>query len=127
MRSINQLTKYTIMKKLNIFIAALLATIMLSCRHQSHVIIATQNGNSYTKLEYAGSVELNDSQTQIKAISYGGYVNFNRNNDELYAATDRDGKIFYELNGDKVTKLDVTGQNLLAEAVRIIAKAQRGH
>jgi hypothetical protein len=38
-------------------------------------------------------------------------------------SADASGKIFYELNGKKVAKLNGTGQRLLSEAIRMIVKS----
>jgi hypothetical protein len=109
-------------------IAALFMLIAFtSCHRGRHVIISTESNNVSIKIEYFGTIVVNNDKTQIEAISHDGYVNYNRNGDQLYAATDNSGHIVYELNGNQTTTLDNNGRELLAEAVKIIAKEQYHH
>jgi len=111
------------MKSLKFILAALFTLCAMACHHGRHVIIATQSGNYSVKLEYEGTLIFNDAQTQIEGISRNGYISFKRNNDELYAASDGSGKINYELNGEKVNKLDGMAQGMLTEAIRMVVKS----
>ena len=113
------------MKNLKLLFAILFTLCVIACHRGRHVIIATQSGNYSVKLEYEGTIAFNEEQTEIEGISRDGYLSFKRNNDELYAASDGSGKITYELNGEKINKLDDMGQGMLAEAIRMVVKSSR--
>ena len=111
------------MKNSTLLILALLFTI-IACHRGRHVIISTQNNDVSIKIEYYGTIILNNDQSRIESISRNGYINYNKNGNQLYAAPDDNGNVFYEVNGDKTQSLDNKGRQLLAEAVKIIAKEQ---
>jgi len=114
------------MKKSSTFILALLAIVISSCRHHHHHVTMVTHGNNFNmRLEYEGSMAFNNERTKVEAISKGGYIDYKRNSDEVYAAPDASGHVRYELNGTPVNQLDNTGQNLLDEAIRMIVKSSR--
>jgi len=111
------------MKNLKLLLAVLFTLCFMACHHHRHVTIATQSGNYNVKLEYEGTIVFNDDQTQIEEISRDGYISFKQNDDELYAERDPSGKVAYQLNGEKVNKLDATGQEMLNEAIKMVVKS----
>ena len=111
------------MKKLNILTIALVVISISSCRHHRHVTIATHSNNYNVKLEYEGSIAVSTDRTKIERISKGGYVDFKRNNDELYASPDKAGHVHYEMNGTEISKLDDAAQSMLDEAITMIIKS----
>lgn len=111
------------MKNLKLLFATLVTLCAVACSHGRHTLIATQSDNYSVRLEYEGTLVFNNDQTQIERISRDGYMSFKRNSDELYASTDESGKIFYELNGETVSKLDGLGQGMLNEAISMAVKS----
>lgn len=113
------------MKKLRIIIAMLLmGTAFTACHRGSSTVIITQIDDVKIKIEYSGAIMLNDDKTGIQGLSRNGYINYNKNGDQLYVANDQHGSITYELNGNKTTVLNSHGRALLTEAIKLIAKQQ---
>ncbi len=83
-------------------------------REKSNYMKIISNG-SIEELSYTGTIELNDSGTDFKSISRGGYVEYEKNDSKLVAKGSSTGEIAYEFfeDGEK-TPLD---KKLLAEAV----------
>ena len=113
------------MKKLNLLIIALEATFVLSCHHKRRVVIASNSGNYSMRLEYSGTMAFYNDGTKLEGISNDGYIDYKRNNDDLYVSADHAGRISYQLDGTKLAKLDNTAQNMLDEAIRMIIKSNR--
>jgi hypothetical protein len=112
---------------LKLITASLALILATSCFRGRHVIISTESNNVSVKIEYAGTIVVNNDKTQIEAISKDGYVDYNNNGNQLHAVSDEKGNIVYELNGNQTTTLDNNGKALLAEAVKIIDKSQHHH
>ncbi len=107
-------------------LALIIAAAFTACRTGTHVIVASDDNNTKIKLEYWGTVELNNDRTAITSITHDGFIDYKKNDDELRITNGTNGYFNYELNGNKAVALDAEGRTLLAEAIRGIAKVQAG-
>jgi hypothetical protein len=110
------------MKTLKTLLLAITIVAAAACNRGRHVIIVTQTNDIKIKLEYTGTIVVNPDKNRIVSISPNGYVNYDNNGNELIASPGTDGRIDYEINGEKAGNLNSNGQALLAEAVKMIAK-----
>ena len=115
------------MKKLQFIALIALVASATACRFGQRHTTIMENGNGVmVKIEYVGQTYFNDEGTAIRSISPNGYVKYKRDNQELIAESDRNGKITYELNdGGKQTILNQGDKEFLAQAVKDMIK--HGH
>ena len=113
------------MKHKKIPLLALIITIVFTaCHTGTHVIVASDDNNTKIKLEYWGTVILNNNRTAIASISHDGFIDYKKNDDELRITNGANGYFSYELNGKKAVALDTEGRALLNAAIQGIAKVQ---
>lgn len=114
------------MKKIQTTLLALALLIGVSaCNRGRHVFIRSSDGRNTISVKYSGRVIFADDNKSISSMSPGSYFEFKKNDDEISAHADNNGRIFYELNdGAKSTTPDEDGKQLLQEAARQVMKAQ---
>jgi hypothetical protein len=108
-------------------LALMIAIIFTACHSGTHVIVASDDNNTKIKLEYWGTVVLNNDRTAIASISHNGFIDYKKNDEELRITNGSKGYFKYELNGNKAVALNVEGRGLLTEAIQGIARVQAGH
>ncbi|MBC8110845.1 MAG: hypothetical protein H7Y04_07280 [Verrucomicrobia bacterium] len=76
--------------------------------------------NTFFEINYTGAISFNEDETAIQ-ISPNGYVRYEENNKKLFAESNAEGKISYEMyeNGSKLN-FDDTGKKFLAEIIKKI-------
>lgn len=111
----------------NLFILLTATIAFTACHTGTHVIITSDDNNTKIKLEYWGKVQLNSDRTALESISHNGYIDYQKNDEELHITNNGNGHFNYELNGSKSSQLDAEGRALLSEIVSKIAKVQSGH
>jgi hypothetical protein len=105
-------------------LALIIAAAFTACRTGRHVIVTSDDNNTKIKLEYWGTVELNNDRNAIASISHDGFIDYKKNDDELRITNGANGYFSYELNGKKAVALDTEGRALLNAAIQGIAKVQ---
>ena len=116
------------MKNRKTALLALIITIVFTaCHTGTHVIVTSDDNNTNIKLEYWGTVVLNNERSAITSISHNGFIDYKKNDDELRITNGSNGHFSYELNGNKTGALDAGGRELLTEATQKIARVQVGH
>jgi hypothetical protein len=115
------------MKKLQLITAIGILLSVTACRFGKRHTTIMENGNGTTvKIEYVGQTYFTPDGTGIKSISPNGYVKYSRDDKQLIAESDYNGKITYELNdGGKQTMLNDGDKEFLAQAVKDMIK--HGH
>ena len=103
-----------------------IAAVSAACHSGHHVIVSSDDNNTKIKLEYWGTVKLNNDRTAITSITHDGFIDYKKNDEELRVTNGANGNFNYELNGNKAVGLDTEGRTLLAEAIQGIAKVQAG-
>lgn len=70
------------------------------------------------KIEYAGTIKLNDSQTAFKSISPNGYVTYKKGDKKLTVQSNSEGQLAFEIY-EKGTQLalDETGKKVVSEVI----------
>ena len=115
------------MKKRKIALLALIiAAAFTACRTGRHVIVTIDDNNTKIKLEYWGTVELNNDRNAIASISHDSFIDYKKDDEELRITNGTNGYFSYELNGKKAVALDTEGRALLTAAIQGIAKVQGG-
>ena len=70
------------------------------------------------KIEYSGTIKLNDSQTAFKSISPNGYVHYKKGDKKLVVQSTSEGQLAYEIyENDKQLALDETGKKVVSEVI----------
>jgi hypothetical protein len=110
------------MKKLLLLTAALLA-LATACHRGRRMIISTKSNSVSIKIDCLGAITLNPDNTGIAGISPGGYMDYKRNDRELFAENNANGQVTYKLDdGTESPVLNNDEKTLLAEAIKILEK-----
>ncbi|GAB3915188.1 hypothetical protein [Mucilaginibacter boryungensis] len=114
------------MKKLQIlFLALSLSLIAASCNWGRHNTISIHDGQNSIRVEYTGRIGFAEDNKAVVDMSPNGYLKFRKNDEELNVERNKAGQIMYEVNDERANPvLNEDGQRLLAEAIKMILKAQ---
>jgi hypothetical protein len=123
---LSQFKKITVMKKLILnaafcgFASFLFVT---SCANEGNKrpvvsIKSSSSGQPTMKIEYSGTIKLNDSQTAFKSISPNGYVNYKKGDKKLVVQSNSEGQLAYEIYAQNTQlALDETGKKVVSEVI----------
>jgi ferritin len=80
----------------------------------------TITGNGFIEqMKWSGQVRFNEEETAIRSITPGGYIKYRRNEDKLYAESNLQGEVKYELyQGRTLLKMDEQGRKFISEVVK---------
>ena len=97
----------------------------VSCRRANSTRIFSDDGTNSQTIQYAGRIIFNPEQTEIESISKGGFLKYERNDNEMEAEPDNNGKVTYEFDGgSKITTLTTSQKQVVAEVIRAVIKAR---
>ena len=87
--------------------------------HSNEQTIVINSDGFYEEMKYAGSVQFNEEETAIAAISPGGYLKYTLNEQQLNAVADSSGHIVYTLSRNgRVTNDSPELTRFITEAVK---------
>ena len=82
-------------------------------------IKSSSSGQPTMKIEYLGTIKLNDLQTVFKSISADGYVKYQKGNHKLIVEYANEGRLLYTIDDNpKQLNLSESEKNLVADAIQ---------
>jgi hypothetical protein len=82
--------------------------------------ISMHNDSTSVRIEYSGTVTLNEDETALQSISPNGYINYMVNGKKAVAQSDAKGAVTYILSkdGKSLNAQDAEGKQFLAATIR---------